>query len=399
MTVAERLIERDIATPDVVGAAIHRQQLYGGDLITNLLELTAADEANLLKVLALEYQVPQATAGPLPYSSKAALEVVPEEVATTFSVFPLRVDDNQLVLAASQPLSTSTELELGVSLKLTPTVILALAPRVKQAIARDYAFTLDKRTQRAIDQLDSRSVRYSSRAPGPLGQGPSLAELPRPPSIAPLGFPEAWSDTPSGGSLNAETVKAPPVAKIVDSRDSNLARVPSTTKQRDPLSSTKLRDIGNPKERAESNLANATTSEETMQALLDFSALFFDRCAVFTLHNSRAELRHSRGWAETPERRPFPLSMHPKLRELANLGQWYIGPLKRDDPALDALLGDGQNHNSYLGTVRIRDRTLLILLGAKNAESVRVEDLGELLAFQTLAAQALERLVLQRKRK
>ncbi len=212
MDLRETLVTENVASPLELDEALARQVLYGQDLVTNLLELVDLDERRTQAVIAKAYGCEAAPSGELPYASAKAIELVPREMATKLNLYPYRLDDDCLTVITSEPLDQQARISLGFSLKVELKVLIALSPRVKHAIARDYAFALDRRTQKAIAKLDQKAGPVSNQ-PEPLTDAPRISEMPRPRSIAPMGFPQAWADTqtPIGQELTAETVKQPEV--------------------------------------------------------------------------------------------------------------------------------------------------------------------------------------------
>ena len=66
MSLSTLIVQREIASIREVEEALARQVLYGGDLITNLLEVCKLDEAQLLPIVAESLGLPPATPGPGP---------------------------------------------------------------------------------------------------------------------------------------------------------------------------------------------------------------------------------------------------------------------------------------------------------------------------------------------
>ena len=66
MSLSSLIVQREIATIRQVEEALARQVLYGGDLVTNLLEVAKLDEGTLTLLLAESFGIQAATLGPLP---------------------------------------------------------------------------------------------------------------------------------------------------------------------------------------------------------------------------------------------------------------------------------------------------------------------------------------------
>ena len=63
MSLSTLIVQREIASIREVEEALARQVLYGGDLVTNLLEVCRLDEAQLLPIVAESLGLPPAPAG------------------------------------------------------------------------------------------------------------------------------------------------------------------------------------------------------------------------------------------------------------------------------------------------------------------------------------------------
>jgi len=72
MSLSSLIVHREIATVREVEEALARQVLYGGDLVTNLLEVTRLDEAQITPLLAESFGRIAAPSGELPAPSEEA---------------------------------------------------------------------------------------------------------------------------------------------------------------------------------------------------------------------------------------------------------------------------------------------------------------------------------------
>src|SRR5271154_873522 len=98
MSLSSLIVQREIATIRQVEEALARQVLYGGDLVTNILEVAKLDEATLTMRLAA------ATLGPLPLPSERAKALVTADVASVRAIVPLAIENGVLVIAVPEPL-------------------------------------------------------------------------------------------------------------------------------------------------------------------------------------------------------------------------------------------------------------------------------------------------------
>jgi hypothetical protein len=435
MGVREALLRASIASAAQIDEALARQQLYGADIVTNLLELVELDEATVQRALGEAYGMSLAPSGELPYAAGAAIELVPRSVASDLNVYPYRVEDGLLTLVVSGPLTERSAIDLAFALKVQLRTLFTVAPRVKQAVARDYAFALDKRTHKALAKLERASRQMTSEAPPPLADVRSLSQFPRPRSIAPFGFPDNWSDavTPDAAQLFAETSRQPEVRltnrydlkeapetsrSIFDPHASQPEftalglnnEVPATVDvKRTPAPSAESSDgqrAVRPRRRgpytvaaAKLDLKAARSGDEVLEVFFDYAGQYFDYSAVFALHGEEAEVRDSRGRGrDAPSlSRRLALREHPSLSQVSETKTWLLCDLHDVDPGLAGLLLRDTGQICLLLPVVVKERCVLLLYGGFDTEPVQLSAVGELLAFVPLVARALEQAILARK--
>src|SRR4051812_17024267 len=184
MSLSTLIVQREIASIREVEEALARQVLYGGDLITNLLEVCRLDEAQLLPIVAESLGLPPAPPGELPRPDAQAMRLVAAEVAVQRNVAPLSVDRYGLVLAVAEPLSVEVEQELSFALALPISQKVAPLVRIRQALTRDYGVPLDRRLQRLLQRMMTEGPRASSSFP-PMRSTDIRLGAPRPPSNNP----------------------------------------------------------------------------------------------------------------------------------------------------------------------------------------------------------------------
>src|SRR5271170_1148336 len=98
MSLSSLIVQREIATVRQVEEALARQVLYGGDLVTNILEVAKLDEAMLTMLLAESFGLAAATLGPLPMPSERAKGLITAEMASTRAMVPLALENGALVV-------------------------------------------------------------------------------------------------------------------------------------------------------------------------------------------------------------------------------------------------------------------------------------------------------------
>ena len=184
MSLSSLIVQREIASIREIEEALARQVLYGGDLVTNLFEVSRIEESALMPVVAESYGLPAVPAGELPRVPEEAARLVAAEVAAERAFAPLEIGA-ALVGAVAEPFPRDVEQELAFVLALPIEQRIAPLFRIRQALTRDYGLPLDKRTARLITKIVHNGPRIASTFPPPLESSPMHRAPPRPPSIAP----------------------------------------------------------------------------------------------------------------------------------------------------------------------------------------------------------------------
>ena len=117
-TLSSNIVKRQIASVHDVEEALARQAVYGGDLVTNLLELTNVREAELTAVIAESLGLDAAPAGELPAAPERVRRLLPGDMAQRYGLCPLEEVDGKLVVAVSEPLPLEVVSDLEFSLGL-----------------------------------------------------------------------------------------------------------------------------------------------------------------------------------------------------------------------------------------------------------------------------------------
>jgi hypothetical protein len=198
MSLSSLIVQREIASIREVEEALSRQVLYGGDLVTNLLEVVVAQESPLTQALAESFGMQPAQIGELPRAPEEATRLVPKDLAVRHSILPLAADRTGIVVAVAEPLTPDVEQELSFALSLPVAQRVSPLFRIRQAIAREYDVPLERRYQRLLARLNGQEMAAPNSLPPLLGMPPEVAAPPRPPS-----------DIPRLGTVEMPAVKVP----------------------------------------------------------------------------------------------------------------------------------------------------------------------------------------------
>ena len=344
MSLSSLIVQRDVATMRQVEEALARQVIYGGDLVTNLLEVARVDEAILTPLLAESMHLSAAPSGELPPPPESVRALISAELAVQRSLVPLEASNDRLVLAVVEPLPAEVRDQLSQAIGLRIDEVAAPAVRVWQAVARAYGVQLERRMQRLIGRISgdptvtgslpplgasvppaappARSGRPSRPPPRPAGSPPTVGALagaygdarptpdgrpsarrratltsfpavrgPAEYSSGPLSRPEMAAATTSSASIR------PSSDAIAVDRHALLQRPPSqslrpTRRRRGPLTL----------DAARAEAEEVTDRDGLLDLFFDFSRQFFDYAVLFLVQADIAEGRDAFGSGASRER-------------------------------------------------------------------------------------------------
>jgi hypothetical protein len=187
MSLSSLIVQREVATIRQVEEALARQVLYGGDLLTNVLEVAQVPEALLVPLLAETVHMPHAPLGPLPPATPEARALVPQELAVRRSIFPLELSapvppsgaskglDGRgvLVVAVAEPLEPDALEELSFALGVKVEQRVAPLVRIREALSAAYGAPLDRRMTRLLGRLAGIDVPGTGSLPPLLQTSPT----------------------------------------------------------------------------------------------------------------------------------------------------------------------------------------------------------------------------------
>ncbi len=386
MSLSSLIVEREIASIREVEEALARQVLYGGDLLTNLLEVARLDEAVILPIVAESLGLPAAPSGELPRPEPDAKRLVAAEVAVERNLAPLSVDRYGLTVAVAEPLSAEVEQELAFALALPISQRIAPLVRIKQALARDYGVPLDRRLQRLLMRMSTDGPRASSSFP-PMRDAGFRLGAPRPPSIAPAAPPPSDmaivrpSAPPGGGAGTLVRHAAAPSMRPLRRRRGAITV-----------------------ETARAELEEVDDRDTIFDLLFEFARQYFDYTAVFIVHGDVAEGRDAFGEG-APRDKVARIGVPLDLPSILASSREKKTTLQRV-PSLDGLdavlmndLGRSGRTLCIVLPVIVRTRVVALLLGDGGETGIDATTLADLEAIVAAATAAFERLIVRRKLK
>jgi hypothetical protein len=384
-SLSSSIVNQQVALVRDVEEALSRQSLYGGDLITNLLELAAVSEEQLGKVLAETHELEPAPTGELPVAPEQARRALPGDIAQRFALYPLQEQDGTLTVAVAEPLPTETEQDLSFSLGVKIVQRVALLVRVRQAIARDYGSPLDRRSLRVLARLSGKP-------------DPSPSSLPSRPDA-----PPKQSPLTARPSESVAPAPAPKRAPSVEPRVPRAPAVPDLSSLTRPDPSSRQRRIGPfTVAMAERALLEASSRDDILRAFFDFSSQYFDYSALFAVQGDLAEGRDAAG-AGAPRSRivavGVPLDLPSAMSRARDAATYELTRLGSGglDGALAKDLERRPGRLVIFLPVQVRGRTVLILYGDHGERDLELSAVGDVISFVPLVATAFERLILRKR--
>jgi hypothetical protein len=419
-TLSSSLVKQRVASIRDVEEALARQVLYGGDLITNLLELAAVSESKLVELLGESYGLEPGPAGALPVAPDSTRRLVPGELALRHGFYPLAEQEAGLVLAVSEPLSAEVlddlEFALGARVVQRATTLV----RIRQAIMRDYGLAPDRRTLRLIAKLEGLPDPSPSSLPPRLREKDARPTLTKPPSFADIEHagarlrPGARRDSvPEAALAPAKPASVPPTRPVTAERPAaapppprvratDVAAPPGVSKTQRPPAERPRRIGPYTLSTAEKDLLDATTPEAVRVAFFDFASQFFVYSALFAISGDLAEGRDAAGPgtdAVAIGAVGVPLDLPSALSAVRDAPVAQLVRLSEEgiDAALARDLNRVSGRSVLLLPVTVRGRCVLVLYGDHGDADVELSRVGEVIAFAPLVAHAIERIILQRK--
>lgn len=399
-----------------VEEALARQVIYGGDFVTNLLEVARVDETAVAQLLAESLALPLAATGELPIPQGSVRALVPSEMAAQRTLVPLVIEGGKLVVAVAEPLPVDVEEQLAFALGLALDQRVAPAVRVRQAISRVYGVPLERRTERLLARLSGHSSNAGSMPP-PLGAAPTVVEPPRPasgppPRMTSRGLHASGASAPPPATNEAPATAMAPPAPLAPSGqggDSDRPSAPvgdgllhrraevgagtrAVRRRRGPLTL----------DAAKAEAEEAADRDALLNLYFDFARQFFDYAALFLVHGDIAEGRDSFGTGASREK-VVGIGVPLNLPGLLSTARDRRGPVVARPPAdgLDAvLLTDLQRpRESEMAVVPlvVRTRAVALLVGDCGDAGIDRGSVQQVATFSGVIGKAFERIIVRRK--
>ncbi|MBL8718897.1 MAG: hypothetical protein JNL79_23140 [Myxococcales bacterium] len=398
--------------------ALARQVLYGGDVVTNLLEVApppATDEAALTQALAESLEIGAAALDSLRSPDPGAVARVPRPLAEQHGLVPIALSGTILRVALAEPLTAEAlaglEKELGLKIEQRA----ASLARLSQALERAYGVVMDRRTRRLVSMLDGSKPTMPSTPPPRRSLIPDLPDDPvRPATVVPkveVVVPVAKAavapepGSPAVAQSSAASVTGAPATTVRDAqqgaqwfvkprRPRSSQRMPAARRRRGPFT----------RKEAEAVFAEGASTEAVLGAVLDFAQQYFAAVALFLVHEELAEGFDARGSVITDRVRKMgvPLDIPSQLAEARKSGNAIVRTRSRE--GLDGVIATDLDRSDVEGDVlvapmRVGKRVVALLSADDEGEPITLAELDDLLAVLSGGGTALARIIVRRKRK
>ena len=437
MSLSSLIVQREVATIREVEEALARQVIYGGDLLTNLLEVARLDEGVLTALLAEEHGLDPGPIGELPPPTDAARAMFPREMAIQRSIAPLAIENERLVVAVSEKLPGEVTEQLAFTLGVAVEQRAALVVRVRQALAATYGVPLERRMDRLVARLGGAPSSAGSSRPPLFGHVPPLASAPSPPSSPPAalasssmhpavaqvaipsrritsaGFPapvvsEAPPLAPPPPDLAAPSAPRTPVVAeapvVAPSRPEEDASRPQLLQRDVTAAARPSRRRRGPLhlDDAKRELEAAEDRDALLDLAFDFARQYFDYSALFLVHADIAEGRDAWGAGASRDRVVgigVPLDL-PSLLSTAREKRTPILARPAADGLDAVLLADLQRTarvDVLVVPIVVRTRAVALFFGDPGDVAIDREVMREITAFTSNVGLAFEKLIVRRK--
>jgi HEAT repeats/Type II secretion system (T2SS), protein E, N-terminal domain len=437
MSLSSLIVQREVATIREVEEALARQVIYGGDLLTNLLEVARLDEGVLTALLAAEHGLDACAMGELPPATDAARNMFPREMAIQRSIAPLAIENDRLVVAVAERLPGEVTEQLAFTLGVAVEQRAALLVRVRQAITAAYGIPLERRMDRLVARLGGAPSSHAASTRPLFEPILPVVEAPRPPSAPPppvsvppnpvvmqasmpshritsAGFPAPVLPAPPPPvALVAEPpVPVPPAERDSAPKTPVVAQLrPDDEPSRPQLLQRDVVTAPRPARRrrgplhledAKKELEAAEDRDALLDLVFDFARQYFDFSALFIVHADIAEGRDAWGTGASRDRVVgigVPLDL-PSLLSTAREKRTPILARPAADGLDAVLLADLQRParvELLVVPIVVRTRAVALFLGDPGDHAVEDDVVREIGAFASSVGVAFEKLIVRRK--
>jgi MshEN domain len=252
--------------------ALALQRRKGGRLGSNLLEIGAVSEDQLLSVLAEQSGLPKSTAEDLEQISGEARDLVPPDLVRRRRAVPFRLQDGVLDVTVEDTRDLSILDEIAFAAGKRVRLYVSPEVRIHEILESAYGVTCPPRYTQLLRQLNQTRGGWRRQA------GEAAAAPKRGPRSGDLWLASGTATERAPGKRGPEPPTKPPRPRIVLTAEERSALLEAEAVQLDQLP-------------VEARLRRATRAQEVGEALVHHLSARASRCALLTVHHERFE-----GW-------------------------------------------------------------------------------------------------------
>ena len=362
----ELLLEKGAIAISELHTALEACHRTGGRLGTQLLRFGFVDERALLDALSEQYGVPSVPEAVLLQASLSVLRTLPADAQRRLQAVPFERVHNRLRVAMIHPRNPAALEELG---SLTE---LAVEPYV----------ATENAVLRLLAEVDGGQVGRTALPEDAAATPPDVGWWDR-----------LW--TPPRVGAHELFDRRSPVRlvrpRVLMATFPDLVPVVGVT-----LAESELLDEPTFVER----LKEVHHRDEVGELLVRFASRYLSRVCLFAVHRRRVVGWMARGQAvvvDDVQSVEISLDESPLLQDLADSGRAYIGPVPAASESLLRALSDPPPLEVAVVPVRVKERTVALLMGDNPGELSLAVPLGELQLIANRAGVAFEILILKTK--
>jgi hypothetical protein len=417
------LVRDGVVGVKLLERAFQRQVIYGGSLDTNLLEMKAASEEQLVQYASLATGIPPATRSDLERANPAVVERCPEPMAREHGVVPLLADRDGLQILVRDPLALTSLEALAAALGAPVKPLLVLEYRFHVVMGRIFGLEVDSR----FSTLAARLAREAAPASSPMRPesvvvgSPALQREAEEPKRRPRKRPVSKPPVKDAGGEELEaagSTKATEVMTAVAAEPGAPDAAPASSPAATPSPAGAAADevAGAPPmaeappseglapEDARLQLQSAAHRDEVFLILLRALRSQTSYAALLTVQGGAAIGRVA--LASDPDLTApirdalIPLDVRSAFKQAIESGAPYIGPVATGDAEVDSMierLGGCVPPAAVLLPVTLRGRAVAVAFGHRGRESFGISEVSGILPVAGAAADALHRLIMSRK--
>ncbi len=456
-TLGSLLVKNKVVGVVDIEKALQRQVIYGGDLATNLLELSIADERQIAKYVGQAFGMPVLDPSVLDAPDENTVRMLPWTAAEEHRIVPVRIEGDRMIVAASAPLREADLSEVAFLLGLEFAPHLVLEFRLAMALKRAFGIPMSDRftalskrlfpdasldlppivaspdddqglLREATAAQDAKSPAEVSSAPvTEAAAAPPVTESPEDAMVNAVidealldALPDAQDDvetTPAPADFPAEETAKPDATTVAGdakaerdtrevpeeiraARKSFLGR--DTVPSEPPPSITAMGSGTLDIEDAAERLAAADKRDDILSVFMELVGNVFEYSMLFVIQGREAR-GHSLITDATELKRVegpvLAIDDGGMLETAFNTRSIYLGsPGKTEaDHALFQKMDRARPKNCVILPVVLRGRVILMLYSDSGAMGVKSESVSDLTRLTRLVADAFDRILMEKK--